>query len=346
MTFAYHLQTFADMPVIRWNHPRDSPLDPAKVAWRIDSQDDEDPQSDEGSTAEALESVLDRTGPEGPVALVVGYWEDAFDSPFDTEWFLGNLHRLRRLRALFLGDINYADDGYEMHAITLMNLTPLLEGLPDLEVLGVRGSKGLEFMPMRHEKLRTLVFQSNGMPAEAVRCIAASDFPALTHLELWTGAPDYDPTASPDDLAPILDGRSLPSLKYLGLRAAEIADDYATALASAPVVARLTDLDLSLGTFGNTGAEALLAGQPLSHLESLRLRHHYMTSEVAQRLVDELPGVHVDISDGQEEAIGGDNRATRSILDSDEPIRHEDYPEWYAQRRKTLERLLAEAERE
>lgn len=71
-----------------------------------------------------------------------------------------------------------------------------------------------------------------------------------------------------------------------------------------------------------------------------------MTSEVVQRLVDELPGVHVDVSDGQEEEIGGDNRVTRSILDSDEPIRHEDYPEWYAQRRKTLERLLAEAEAE
>ncbi|MEU9779894.1 leucine-rich repeat domain-containing protein [Streptomyces phaeochromogenes] len=346
MTFGYHLQTFADMPVIRWNHPRDSPLDPAKVAWRIDSQDDEDPQSDEGSTAEALEAVLDRTGPEGPVALVVGYWEDAFDSPFDTEWILGNLHRLRRLRALFLGDINYADDGFEMHAITLMNLTPLLEGLPDLEVLGVRGSVGMEFTPTRHEKLRTLVFQSTGMPAGAVRGIAASDFPALTHLELWTGGPDYDPIASPDDLAPILDGRSVPSLKYVGLRAATIADDYAAALASAPVVARLTDLDLSLGTFGNAGAEALLAGQPLGHLESLRLRHHYMTSEVVQRLVDELPGVYVDVSDGQEEEIGSDDRVTRSILDSDEPIRHEDYPEWYAQRRKTLERLLAEAERE
>jgi hypothetical protein len=328
------------MPVIRWDHPRDSPLNPCKVAWRIDCQDND------GATADALDSVLDRTGPEGPVALVVGFWEDAFDSPFDTDWFLSNLHRLRQLRALFLGDINYADDGFEMHAITLMNLTPLLEGLPGLEVLGVRGSKGLEFTPTRHQELRTLVFQSDGIPAEAVRGVAAGDFPALTHLELWTGAPDYAPGARPDDLARILDGRSLPSLKYLGFRAADIADDYATALASAPVVARLQDLDLSLGTFGNAGAEALLAGQPLDHLESLRLRHHYMTSGIAQRLVDELPGVGVDISDGMAEEIGYDNRVARSIRTSDEPIRHEDYPEWYAQRRKKLERLLAEAQRQ
>ncbi|GAA4600549.1 hypothetical protein GCM10023195_00170 [Actinoallomurus liliacearum] len=38
-------------------------------------------------------------------------------------------------------------------------------------------------------------------------------------------------------------------------------------MASAPVVARLEVLDLSMGTLSDDGATALLSGQPLTHLK-------------------------------------------------------------------------------
>ena len=57
--------------------------------------------------------------------------------------------------------------------------------------------------------------------------------------------------------------------------------------------------------FGDAGAESLLAGQPLTHLTALGLSHHFMSPEMAQRLVDELPGVAVDVSDRQQEEDWG-----------------------------------------
>jgi hypothetical protein len=113
----------------------------------------------------------------------------------------------------------------------------------------------------------------------------------VTHLDLWLGTAQYGGDSSVADLAGILDGSRLPALTHLGLRNADISDDVAVALASAPVVARLKVLDLSMGTLSDRGAAALLAGQPLTHLRALNVGHHYMSEEMVARLVAELPDV-------------------------------------------------------
>ncbi|MDW5330698.1 leucine-rich repeat domain-containing protein, partial [Plantactinospora sp. KLBMP9567] len=64
-----------------------------------------------------------------------------------------------------------------------------------------------------------------------------------------------------------------------------------------PVVARLRELDLSLGILSDEGAAALLAGQPLTHLRRLDLHHHYIGAELADRLVAALPGVEVELTE-------------------------------------------------
>ncbi len=53
----------------------------------------------------------------------------------------------------------------------------------------------------------------------------------------------------------------------------------------------------------DTGAAALLSGQPLTHLKRLDLHHHFVTAEMATRLREELEpaGVRVDLSDAQTE---------------------------------------------
>jgi hypothetical protein len=90
-------------------------------------------------------------------------------------------------------------------------------------------------------------------------------------------------------------------MNRLGLRNAENADEVAAAVATAPVVARLKELDLSLGTLGDVGAQALLAGQSLTHLDRLDLHHHFISPELAQRLVEMLSPTQVDVSDVQTE---------------------------------------------
>jgi hypothetical protein len=299
VTINDHLTTFAGLPVVAWDH-EESPPDPAAVAWRLDV---EIVEVEEMKFAEIFEQLLERTGDAGPTALIVGNWGEAFERPFPVDLFVRNSARLGGLRALFIGEMTA--EQCEISWIQHGDITPLLQAFPALEHLWVRGAEGLELSPMRHEGLRELVLESGGLPATVVRAIGACDLPQLTRLELWLGVSEYGGDARADDLAPILAGRSLPALTRLGLRNAEIADEVAAAVAAAPVVGRLAELDLSMGVLSDTGAEALLAGQPLTHLKTLGLSHHFMTPELAQRLVDELPGVFVDVSDRQEEEEWG-----------------------------------------
>jgi len=161
----------------------------------------------------------------------------------------------------------------------------------------VRGTEELDLDPVRHTSLRELAFESGGLPAGIVRLVTECDLPALEHLELWLGVSFYGGDTEPADLAPILAGTRYPVLRHLGLRNAEIADQVAAALAGAPVVARLEALDLSLGILGDDGAEALLAGQPLTHLRRLDLHHHFLSDAMMARLRADLPGVDVDLSE-------------------------------------------------
>ena len=148
----------------------------------------------------------------------------------------------------------------------------------------MRGGQGLAFPAVRHEKLRTLTIETGGLDAGVVRGVAASDLPALEHLDLWLGTSWYGANADVADLAPILAGARLPRLRYLALRNSEIQDEIAAAVAGAPVVARLETLDLSMGMLADEGAAALLDGQPLTHLKKLDLHHHYISKPMADRL--------------------------------------------------------------
>ena len=296
-----NLTTFAELPVVLFDNDDDeAPDDPAAVAWRIEMEDFEAPAEDFQA---AFDQLLERVGGDGPAALVIGEWGSAYERDFPYDLLVRNASRLGGLRALFVADL--VSEQCEISWIRQGDLNPLLEALPRLEALWVRGSEGLELKPLRHEGLRQLAFESGGLPADIVRAVGASDFPNLTHLELWLGVSNYGGDARAEDLAPILAGRALPALTSLGLRNAEIADEVAAAVAAAPVVARLTALDLSLGVMSDAGGEALLTGQPLTHLTSLNLSHHFMSEEVAQRLVEELPGVRVDVSDRKQEEEWG-----------------------------------------
>jgi hypothetical protein len=294
------LTTFAGLPVVALTDERQRPADPAAVAWRVEV-DDFDADIDEFESL--FQQLLERCDPAGPTALIIGEWGSAYDTAFPIELLVRNAKRLSGLRALFIGELG--PEQCEISWINHDDITPLLAAFPALEHLWVRGSEDLALTPVRHEGLRELVLQTGGLPATVIRAIGACDLPNLTHLELWLGVRNYGGDARADDLAPILAGRSLPALTYLGLRNAEIADEVAAVVAAAPVVARLTDLDLSMGVLSDVGAESLLAGQPLTHLKSLNLRHHFMSPELAQRLVDELPGVAVDVSDRQSEEQWG-----------------------------------------
>ncbi|CAM5600569.1 Cytoplasmic protein OS=Streptomyces aurantiogriseus OX=66870 GN=GCM10010251_28340 PE=4 SV=1 [Streptomyces aurantiogriseus] len=304
-----HISHLHGLPV--HNFPRleepPSPLPAVEtVAWRLSV--DEDRVLGE-TFEESWQRFLDTVDPARVRALVLGVGaygtENDAASPWETVKLLaGAADRLTGLEALYLADLTFEES--ELSWIVQDDVTPVLAAYPCLKELGVRGSgggfdgaPGLEFHALRHEHLRVLRLENGGLPTEVAQGLAASDLPGLEHLDLWLGTEDYGRTATVADLAPVLDGGRLPSLRRLGLRNCDLQDEVAAAVASAPVVARLSSLDLSLGTLGDVGAEALLSGQPLTHLEELDLHHHYLSEPMMTRLREALEpfGVRVNLDE-------------------------------------------------
>ncbi|MFE2944764.1 STM4015 family protein [Streptomyces sp. NPDC059255] len=284
--------------------------DPASVAWRISVGSYEANESWEEAFAR-FTAAVDTAGVR---ALIVGSWTDAYESGSESivAALVAARDRLPGLRALFIGDMTYLD--CEISWINQSRLSPLLEAYPGLEEFGARGGTGLDFLPVRHARLRSLTVETGGLDAGVVRGIGASDLPALERLDLWLGSAEYGASTTVSDLGPILAGDRLPRLRHLALRNSVIQDEIAVALSGAPVVARLESLDLSMGTLGDEGAEALLGGRPLTHLKKLDLHHHYLSEAMRERLAATLgaAGVEVDLS-GAEVPDSWDDREHRYV---------------------------------
>lgn len=298
MTINTHVTTFHDRPVVRFDSEMALPADPSAVAWRVEAPQFARPRRE---MADQLDALLSRVPPESIRALIIGEWGDPYDSPYPGDLLVSLADRLTGLRALYLGEMTSEES--EISWIQHGDITGLLTAYPALEVLRVRGAQGLTLSPVHHTALRELAFESGGLPGSVVRAVGDCHLPALTRLELWLGVSDYGGDTTVADLAPVLAGDRLPMLRHLALCNAEIADEVAAAVATAPVVRRLEVLDLSQGTMTDAGVDALLAGQPLTHLRRLDLHHHYLGDQAAQRIVGRLIGVQVDVSEPQEAEI-------------------------------------------
>jgi hypothetical protein len=128
-----------------------------------------------------------------------------------------------------------------------------------------------------------------------VREIGAADLPALEHLEVWFGTENYGGDSGPDDVARILDGSRFPKLKSLALRNCEWADQLAGAVARAPILDRIQRLDLSLGTLGDAGVEALVASPAVRRLQHLDIHHHFVSDAGVAKL--KALGISVNADD-------------------------------------------------
>ncbi|MDF9816606.1 STM4015 family protein [Streptomyces sp. SPB162] len=312
--------SFAGLPVHTVTHP----VGPASelpaagdVAWGLECG-----YGSDITFPDLWRVFLDTVEAERVTALVIGAWWDRDYTSLRpiVDLIVSDASRLPGLRALFLADVE--GESCEISWLLMTDITPILEAFPLLEELGVRGGNtrddALVLAPVRHTALRVLRFESGGLPAGVVRAVAASDLPALEHVELWLGVDEYGGDSTVADLAPILAGARFPALRHLGLQNSELQNEIAAAVATAPVVAQLTSLDLSMGVLADEGAAALLAGQPLTHLARLDLSHHYLSDAFMERISAELgaAGVVVDVS-GQESAEVDEDEEWRYVAVSE-----------------------------
>lgn len=316
MTFGFDQETFHGMEVFALPDPGQD----GKYATRLDSDDRPRPDLPDGdAVAWRLDShyhlpfpelwrlFTESVDTESVRALVLGpWWDEGYTSLGPVlELMLADAERFPALRALFLADVE--SEECEISWLQLADVTPVFDAFPLLEEFWVRGGEGLSLRSVRHEALRILRFESGGLPGRVVRAVGACELPALEHLELWLGVEDYGGDATVADLAPILsDGGRFPSLTHLGLQDSELQDEIAAAVASSPTVAQLHSLSLSMGALSDIGAEALLNGQPLTHLQRLDLHHHFLSEAMADRIrtVFDRAGTEVDVSESQAARFG------------------------------------------
>lgn len=280
--FSDHAVDFAGLKVIEfegsesWEGP--------KVAYRVRGEHEEDdfyPKLD-GLLAMKEASELE--------ALVIGAWDAAFDqggSDEIVERLVKNAGNLRRLRALFLGDIVYEE--CELSWIKQADMAPILNAYPALESLRVRGSEGLAFSPLRHEGLKTLIVESGGLPRALLRQIFLCEFPNLEHIELLLGEANYGWDGDVEDLQPLLSGRLYPRLRYLGLKDSEVQDEIVAAVVNSPLVRRIKTLDLSQGLLTERGARSLLHLPADGTLECVDISYHYVPEEIVNDVRKKLP---------------------------------------------------------
>jgi hypothetical protein len=279
-----HLIKYDGLRIVDFNDDGGLTSPAGPVAWRVRTEYD-------GVPFDAIFArFLDVVDTGSVTHLVIGYWSAPYENEADPVALLAEAApRLQNLKALFLGDIVMEES--EISWIEQGDITALLNAYPALERLDVRGGQGLALSPVSSTALKTLRLESGGLPAAVVRALTASDLPNLQTLELWLGEENYGGDASVADLSPILSGERLPALTRLGLMDSPIQDEICAAVGTAPVVARLSELALSMGVLTDDGAEALLSGQPLTHLTELDLRHHFLTEPMVARLREALSPV-------------------------------------------------------
>ena len=295
-----NLTEFKGLPVKDWSG--EGPADFGKVVFRLRLEYDE--AGEDVSLPSKLASLLETKGSERIESLVIGAWDPEDSSAEPTELFealVSARDKLPNLRNLFVGDIMGEEN--EISWIQQGDFSPLLAAYDRLEHLTVRGGGNLTFGTLRHDHLKELIVQTGGLPPSVIHEIGAARLPALEHLELWLGEPNYGGDATVDDLAPLLRGDGFPKLRYLGLKDSVIQDEIAGVVALAPILDRLEVLDLSMGTLGDEGATALLASPAIRKLKKLDLQHHFISGPVAKQL--ESLGNEVDLSDEQEPSVWG-----------------------------------------
>ncbi len=293
MVFSEHATVFGGKTVM--DYDADAPLpDPTTSIPRLSVDYD----SEEGAH-DLLQRLLADPAAEQLTGLVIGAWDGEMmeNGPAELlEMLCESSEQLPELRALFIGDIVYEE--CEVSWLNLTDLSPLWEAFPKLEILKIRGSQELSLGKIRHRHLKELYLESGGLGVDVLRQVIAADLPQLEVLSIYLGSSGYGWDGTLEDIKPLIDGQLFPKLKHLGLCDSEIADEIAQAVAQAPILDRIEVLDLSMGTLGDFGAEALLASPKVKQLKKLDLTHHYI-SDANQARLSQLP-LEVVLDDAQD----------------------------------------------
>jgi uncharacterized protein (TIGR02996 family) len=189
------------------------------------------------------------------------------------------------------------------------NLDKLWKGVPNLRILEIE-TGDFDVGKMNAPKLERAIFITGGLSAKCGKNIATATMPKIKHLEIYYGDDNYGGDCSIKEVLPLLGRSDLPQLEYLGLKNSQFADDIAGAVVGSKLVKQLKTLDLSFGTMGDEGAQALAAGKSsLEHLECLDLTRNYLSSSG----IKAVKGICKKVITADQEEADGDEPGDRYV---------------------------------
>lgn len=220
-------------------------------------------------------------------SLVIGFWANDYDLSGTSDQIkmistlIENKEKMPALKALFIGSIEQEES--EISWIEITDFSTFINNDFSLEYFRARGDGNFFSDDLKSTHLKKLALETGGMSSTTIEHILRSDLPNLEHLELWIGDDEYGSTEV-SNLKVLFSGAKFPKLRYLGLRNCGFADELAIAIADAPILGKLDELDLSLGSLGDKGAEALAKSELIGKLKKLTVDHHYIEDEALAKL--------------------------------------------------------------
>ena len=299
MTIDSHIENFFGLELEQFD--KSTGIKNESLALRIEVDWE---AADEGVTIlSMLEAVVSDPRAKDITALIIGAWEEAFDTGVQPliDLLITHSDVFENLKALFVAEMTYEEN--EISWIQQGDYSAFWVAYPQLEHLQTRGMEGLSFGGVIHENLKTLIVETGGLGVNVIQQIANAKLPSLEHLELWLGDENYGWDGSVDDIAPLLSVESRPALTFLGLKNSNIADEIAVFVATSPILAQLTTLDLSMGNLSDKGAEAIHSNKDkFAHLSKINLAHHYLSNTMMDKL--SALNIPLDLSNQEKEDDG------------------------------------------
>ncbi len=295
MTIRANLTEFGGLPVVTVAHGTPFPERTDEVAWRFTVEDQHEAINADEALAAWLAAV---PHPERVRALLVGAWPESWDQSAPVRAMAEAAPRFPALTHLFWGEMTWEE--CEISWIQQANLDDLVAAYGNqLTELVVRGGTNLVINPFTSPTLSNLVIETGGLDGGVVAAIARSHLPALRHLGLWLGTPEYGALIGGLEIAELARGTATPRLEYLGLKNSADPLRDLRALVGSPLLARLRILDLSKGVLGDE-CVAVLANPSFRHLAHLDLTHHYLHPASLDALRRALPATRIHAGEAEE----------------------------------------------
>jgi len=219
-------------------------------------------------------------------SIIVGMWdEEMYESTPNAifEMIIENKEKFQHIEALFIGDMEQEEN--EVSWIYQCCYENLLNALPNLKSLKIKGSDGLTLGKVDHKNLESLEIITGGLPVAVVNSLKTANLPSLKSLILYAGVEDYGGDCKASDFAAVAQKSLFPNLKTLGFVNSEKQDELVQVILESDILPQLEEVLVSCGTLSDRGAQLILdAADKLSHIKKLDASHHYMSDEMMEKL--------------------------------------------------------------